>query len=589
MSRVLNILGAGLAALGVLLSSGCGGGAKSANVITINITSSSGQSLILGQSTTLTATVTGATNPNVNWTPVCQYTTTTTDSTGKTTTKPAASCPRDTSVTPQDDNHTIFGVFGNQQATGTEVFTATSTLPDPKTYPGLVIIPTAQSQQDTKKTGTISLTLNSGISVSFTPGTASIPVNEPQSFFAQLTNDTGKTTGVTWSLTQQNPNSTAGSTPNPYTPLATCSPTCGTLDDVHANPVKFTAPANVPTAITPTQTGNNNSPANVTLVAVSNADPTRVTIGTITIIPGGPITFNSISPTIAPQGATLWDIYLDAPNISSASTITLTDSAGGKTPIKSDSGQIKILFPVPTSSSSSSNSTTCSSSTPCSTGARLRLNASNLAKAGPVTISVMDPAEPCNSIPAQSPCSATGTGTFTIQPVRATSTATVPDDIVQGSQTQPFTVTIDGGYFGPNGSSAAVYFQSITNTALAVDPTRSTSRQLVTSLQPTQINPTNPGLYPLYVRSNGSPALSPNNPSVTNMAIFPDYSSTKPAVTSAATGIPAGTNPSAVDIDPTLGVLAVAETSSNTIEFFTIGSGTLTSLGKIASTTAAPI
>lgn len=598
LREALKIFGTGLAALGLLLSSGCGGKGNGANVISINISSSSGTNLILGQSTTLTATVTGATNTNVNWTPVCQFTTTTTDSTGKTTTKPAASCPRDTSVTPQDDNHTIFGVFSNQQTTGTEVFTATSTLPDPKTYPGLVIIATAQSVQNTNKTGTIDLTLNSGISLFFTPTTASIPINEPQTFLAQLTNDVGKTAGVTWSLTQQVPDSTTGTTPNPYTPLATCSPACGTLDNPTANPVKYTAPSAVPTAITPAQKNNASSPANVTLVAVSNADPTRFVIGTITIIPGGPITFNGISPTIAPQGATLWDIYLDAPNISSASQILLTYPNSSQPVVKtSNSGQVKVIFPIPASSSSSSTtpSTTCSATTPCSTGARLRLNASDLSSvkcAGlpqcSVSVSVVDPAEPCNGLAIGTPCTATGTGAFIIHPVRATSIATTPDDIVQGSQTQPFTVTLDGGYFGPNGNSAAVFFQSASNTTLAVNPNLSTSSQLITSLDPTQINPTNPGLYPLYVRSNGSPAPSPNNPSVTNMALFPDYSATKGVITKGA-NIPAVTNPSAVDIDPALGVLAVAETGSNTIEFFSIGSGTLTSLSKVASTTTAPI
>jgi DNA-binding beta-propeller fold protein YncE len=599
LHQVWKIAGSAIAALCLLLP-GCGGKGNAANVITVAVGSSSGPSLILGQSTTLTATVTGATSSDVNWTPVCQFTTTTTDSTGKVNTTKPVNCPQDTSVNPPDDNHTIFGVFSNQQAT-TEVFTATSTLPDPKTYPGLEIIVTAQSQKDTKKTGTIKLTLNSGINVSFTPSSAGLPINELQSFLAVLTNDTGKTTGVTWSLTQQIPNSTAGSTPNPYTPLASCSPSCGTLDDPNANPVTFTAPPQVPTAINPAQKDNPNSPAKVTLVAVSKADTTRVAVGTITITPGGPISFNNISPSIAPQGATLWDIYLDAPNISSASQILLT-YPNSQTPVPktSASGQIKILFPVPVASTSTSTTpaTTCSSTSPCSTGARLRLNASDLnppdcAAVSPctVSVSVVDPGEPCNTSAVGTPCTASGVGTFTIQPVRATSTATTPEDIVQGSQTQPFAVTVDGGYFGPGGNNAAVYFQTIGSAnQLLVNP-NSTSRQLSTSLQPTQINPTNPGLYPLYVRSNGSPAPSPNNPSVTNLALFPDYSSTQPAITSGTTVIPAGTNPSAADIDPTLGVLVVAETGSNTIEFFTIGIGSLTSIctvGNTAGTTTCP-
>lgn len=601
----MKTLGPALAALGLLLPTGCGGGSK-ANVITVAVNASPTTRPILGQSITITATVSGATNTQVNWTPVCQWTKTTVDSTGKSTTSTPAACPRDTSVTPPDDNHTIFGVFSNQQATGTEVFTAPSNLPDQTTYPGLQIIVTAQSQQDTKRTGTINLAISSGISVSFTPGTASVPVKEQQRFNALLTNDIGKTNGVTWSLTQNVPNSTAGSVPNPYTPLPTCSPACGTLNVPNAsdpNTVIYTAPDTVPTAITPAQKNNTNSPANVTIVAVSNADKSCVTcvvIGSITIIPGGPITFNSITPTIAPQGATLWDIYLDAPNISSASTISLTYPNNPQPVTKvSTSGQIKVLFPVPASSSSTTTTTsgTCSSTTPCSTGARLRLSATDLTPLScantpqcTVTVSVTDPGEPCNGGTLGAPCTATGTTTFNIIPVRATSTATVPEDIVQGTQTLNFPVTIDGGYFGPAGNSATAYFQSPGNT-LVIDPANSTSRQLKTSLPANHINPSNPGLYPLYVASNGSPAPTPGNPSVTNMAIFPDYSSKAPVVVSGPTptGTPAGTNPSAVDIDPNLGVLVVAETGSNTVEFFSIGPGKLTSLGQVASTPSAPL
>ena len=607
LRAVWNVVGIGLAAVCPLLS-GCGGKGNAANVITVTITSSSGMNLILGQSTTLTATVNGANNPKVNWTPVCQYTTTTTDSNGKTTTSKPLNCPQDTSVTPPDDNHTIFGVFSNQQTTGTEVFTATTKLPDPKTYPGLVIIATAQSVQNTSRTGTFNLTLNSGIGITFTPTTASVPVNEPQTFTAFLINDIGQTTGVTWALTQQVPNPTAGSNPNPYTPLATCSPTCGSLnvpDPNNPNTVIYTAPPAVPTTITPAQTNNTNSPANVTIFAVSKADPTRYVPGTITLTPGGPITFNGISPTIAPQGATLWDIYLDAPNISSATTITLTYPGNVQRIKKSDSGQIKVLFPVPasSSSSSSSSSTTCSTTTPCSTGARLRLNAEDLATAGPVTVSVVDPAEPCNTIAAGTPCTATGAGTFTIMPVRPTSTATVPDDIVQGAQTLNFPVTIDGGYFGPFGPNVTspsnfirAYFQSPGNDLL-INPTSSSSRQLVTSLPASSINPNNPGLYPLYVASTASPAPTPPNASVTNIAIFPDYSTKAPAIPACLSSIPAGTNPSAVDIDTALGVLVVAEAGSpsatpavpSALQFYGITTVPCSSNPSGAATTLQPI
>src|SRR5262249_35239511 len=109
------------------------------------------------------------------------------------------------------------------------------------------------------------------------------------------------------------------------------------------------------------------------------------------------------------------------------------------------------------------------------------------------------------------------------------------------------------------------------------------------TISPTQINSAKPGLYPLYVASNSTTIPPPNNPSVTNMALFPDYTSGPPTKLPTTSAVSAGLNPSAIDIDSTLGVLAVAETGSNAIEFFSIGNGSLPSLGKVTSTAAAPI
>src|SRR4029077_17448449 len=99
-------------------------------------------------------------------------------------------------------------------------------------------------------------------------------------------------------------------------------------------------------------------------------------------------------------------------------------------------------------------------------------------------------------------------------------------------------------------------------------------------------NAGNPGLYPLYVAytaSQGVPAPSANNPSATHLAVFPDYSANPPILTGAVT---AGTNPSAIDIDPTLGIVAVAETSSNLVQFFSIGQNSLTPMACPVSSCA---
>lgn len=556
----------GLAAAGLALLEGCGGG-SGANVITITVTASGSTSVFVGTSLNLTATVNGATTATATWQP-CMYTTTPTTGTNPQP-SPQTKCPDDGSL----------GTLSNSQtatAPATITYMAPNAIPDQTKFPNLKIIITATSTQDTKKTGSITLTLNSGISVSLTPTTATVPTKEMQQFSVSLTNDL-ETKGVTWLITQQVPTATT-----PVPKLATCSPTCGTITPLMNNPnvARYTAPDTVPTTITPADTTNKNPPANLAVVAFSNADnscPQCVAAGTITIIQGGPITFKGITPTIAPQGAAFWDIFLDAPNISSSSQITLTDSNNGTLPIDSSLGQIKILFPLPTSTTANPNST----------GARIRLLALDLKNAGPITVTVTDPAETvtqCSGTPLPQGCSVAGTFTFNIIPVRATTTAISPDDFVLGSQ-GPFPVTIDGGYFGPNGNSAVAFFQSP-----GVDLTAGTgsnARQIFTSVDPLNINPAEPGLYPLYVRSNASPAPSPGNPAVSNIALFPDYSSNKPQLLPIP--IAAGTNPSAIDIDPELGVLAVAETGSNTVEFFSIGNGTVTSLGVVGSAVAAPI
>jgi DNA-binding beta-propeller fold protein YncE len=557
LRRITNLLGIWLAAICLVLSNGCGKGTP-ANVITISIGSSAGTILILGQSTTLTATVSGATNTNVNWTPGCQYTTTTTSG-GKATTSNPTDCPSDGS----------FGTLSNQQATGTATYTAPNALPDQTKFPGLEIVISVQSAQDTKKTGKITLTLNSGISVTLTPVTATVPTKEQQQFSATLTNDL-QNKGVTWIITQ-----TAITSSTVLSSLPTCSPGCGTIttpDPKNPNIEVYTAPASVPTDTSVTKT-----PAILTILALSAADNTRAAGGTITIIAGGPITFNGISPTIAPQGAAFWDIFLDAPNISSSSQLVLNylDSLGnniGNKVINSANGQVKVLFPIPTSSTTN----------PASTGARLRLLAADLVNApgvASVMLTVTDPGQP---VTAPNPASAY---TFKILPVRPTSVGSVPDDVVQGKLAQDTRVIVDGGYFGPSGNLARIFFQG---NAVLQDPNHpSTARQLDTLLRTSDINAASPGLYPLSVASTASPAPSPNNPAVTSIAVFPDYSIAPPQVT----GLPvaAGQNPGAIDIDPILGVAVVAETGSNAIQFYTIGNGSLTPLSTVTSTPQAPI
>src|SRR5580693_8049980 len=120
-----------------LLLSGCSSSSSSATVTSVSVQSSVGNTLILGQSTNLTATVVGPTNTNVTWVG-CTYTIIPSTPAGNTTRSTAAACPPDPNHTPSDPNFTIFGSLTNTQTTGSATFTAPSTLPDPNKYPSLI-------------------------------------------------------------------------------------------------------------------------------------------------------------------------------------------------------------------------------------------------------------------------------------------------------------------------------------------------------------------------------------------------------------------------------------------------------------------
>jgi hypothetical protein len=542
-------LWAGLGVLALLAFAGCGGSGNT-NVVGVTV-SLSNSAVIVSQSITATATVTGSTDTAITgW--ACTYAVTAVDSSGTSKTTADQPCTADTGNIPTNSTNL------------TVTFTAPNKLPDITKLPGtnctstttqacsFLMKLTATAHADTKKTGNATFPVVSGIAVGITPSTATVPTGEQQPFSATLSNDLNKD-GVTWLITQD----TNSNVPLPAKP--TCSPGCGTITSNTSNSATYTAPTTLPTTAT------------LTVVATSKADTscaTCVATGTITIIQGGPITFNGISPTIAPQGASIYNIFLDAPFISSASIITLTPShPSANNPsivLNSSSNQFKVLFPIPTTSVPN----------PPSTGARVTLTAANLATADTYTVSVSDPAQPVTS----------GSGPFTyeVRPVRPTSVASIPDSISQNAVGNELNLAIDGGYFGPgngSGSNAGSLANAFFNgNGLVQNPDAiSSSRQLNLSFPTSAVNSIAPGLYPLSVTRTVNPQPATNNPSVTNIAVFPDYTVVPPQLVS-TTGQPAGIAPSAMDIDTKLGILAVAETGSNQVGFFSIGSGSLTSL-----------
>ncbi len=509
------------AALASVWLDGCGGG--SANTVTVTLSQSSA-TLVTTQVLNLGATVAGATNVNVNWTCTFTTTTTTTATSGTTssTTSAAAPCTAAT------------GVLTNIQPT-TVTYTAPNKITTPPATSTTVVSPptvtiTATSQSDTKITGTCVVTLNSGISVTINPANAAVPTGQNFQFIASLTND-ATPNDVTWQLTQE---SLATSTT--LAELVTCSPTCGSISSTGV----YTAPASVPTVNTPS-TITTTTPQSLSVIAVSVVDSSKVGVATVTVVPTGDISFTGISPTLAPQGGVLQDVYLAATNINSLTSIFYDGTA-------LPSSQVLVVSP-PTAGA-----------TP--TGARIRLLPLQLAVAGPHVIGICNP--PIGQ-PTCTPSSSGGPFSVTVVSERPVLVSTQPDSLPQTAAGAPSAgaLTIDGGYFGSS-NAPLVSAQFNGNPIVVGEPT---SRQLALTLPslPTA------GLFPVSVTNNKATPTT----AVTNLAVFPDYGASNPAppVTSVIPLAPAGSTgatPSAIAIDDILNIAVVTEAGTNSVEYINL-------------------
>jgi hypothetical protein len=145
-------------------------------------------------------------------------------------------------------------------------YTAPATVPVPAT---VTLLATSVADPSKSNSSTITIVAVPPISVTVSPVTAKVQVNQTAPFTATLQNDS-LNKGVTWSL------SGAG-----------CSgATCGSLTNITATTVTYTAPANVP------------APATVTLLATSVADTSKSNSSTITVVAVPPISV-SVSPVTA--------------------------------------------------------------------------------------------------------------------------------------------------------------------------------------------------------------------------------------------------------------------------------------------------
>jgi DNA-binding beta-propeller fold protein YncE len=495
---------------------GCGS-SSSANTVAVSVSPGS-VVLVTTQTQTFAATVTGATDTTVTW--KCTYTTTTTSGT-TTTTSTAQPCSDKTGNIPASSTTT------------TVVFTAPTTFPTGLT--GLTVTLTATSNANAKKTGTATIAIDSGVRISISPSTASVPTKESQQFTPGQTNDTTPN-DVTWLVTQQ-----ASTSTTPLPQAASCSPGCGSID-ASGN---YTAPSAVP------------STAALTVVATSKLDTSRFGTATVTVVQGGPISFKSISPTIIPLGGLFEDIYLEAPNVSSKSGYNITDP-GGKT-VSLPSSQFKVLFPEPSTTTPN----------PTSSGAKIRLTPTQLTQPGTYKVALTDPVQPVTG----------GPFSFQAVAVQPAVTSLAPQSVPEGALSNNLSLTVNGGYFAGGGNPATSPFATVTyqGNALTIDQTRSNARHLAANFSGESSGL--PGLYPLSVVNNNISLPAAKN-GVTNVSVFPDYEGIDPASFAGSGSIATGKTPSAMAIDSTLGVAVVAEAGANAVQFYTIGVGTLSPLGS---------
>jgi DNA-binding beta-propeller fold protein YncE len=525
---ICKFAGPAFAAVLCVWLAGCSS-STNANVVVVTV-SPAQAILVVNQSLTLLATVTGATDTSVVWT--CTFTTSTTP-TGTTTPVVSAAAPCTTAQ----------GALSNNQTTSV-TYTAPATVPNP---PPTITI-TATSNADKKKTGTATIALDSGIRVTVVPATATVATGSSFQFNATLTND-NTPNDVTWLLAQ-------ATATNVISPTATtCSPACGSIDTTGL----YSAPATVPA--TPT----------VTVIATSKLDTTRFSTATVTVVQAGPISFSNVSPSVAPQGGVFQDIFLSASNLTSSGVSVIVS---GVTPPIDQRSQVKVIF-APGSSSSS-------------IGARVRLNAQQLAVAGFFTVSITstNSASPVTTVPG-------GNFTINVVPVTPSVVASNPQSFPQSSQLVPGFETsagpfmsIDGGYYGPNGTLVGSQFNGANVSAISdpLSPEVSTPRRLNVTLPNLANLPNGPGLYPVTVTNNNA---SPST-AYTNIAIVPDYANTNTPGKPATITLPAGSAPSAIAEDSVLGVGVVAETGTSSIQFVDMRTATLTLLGGPIPTGSIP-
>jgi len=192
-------------------------------------------------------------------------------------------------------NWAVNGVAGGNSSSGTistgGVYTAPAILPSPAS-----VTVRATSHADATKFAEAAVSVASDVSLSLTPGSASIELGAVLAFHAVVSSSGHPDTGVTWSLT---------GTP--------CPAGCGTVDAAG----NYTAPRTLP------------FPASFTLVAQSNADASKKASAAITITSTFTLTLSAPSNVAPGASATLSATLQPAANSNPGTGIAWTLSGAG--------------------------------------------------------------------------------------------------------------------------------------------------------------------------------------------------------------------------------------------------------------------
>lgn len=534
---------------------GCSSGA--ANVITISVSPQS-DIVIAGQVETFTATVSGTTTTTVtNWPCTYSYTPL------PTTTTPNPTAVTGTCTSGQTLNGGSIGTWVITTTNGSNVltYTAPSLTKFPSPAPTLTF--TATADADTKETATATVSLDSGIRLSVTPTTVTVPVGitpaaqisfQPASQNSPLTN-------LVWLVTQPNAGSSTltNQTENPAS--VTCSPTCGSID---SNGI-FTAPATLPTATNPSGS-TSVSPTTVDVLVWSASDSTHPAYALITLVSAtnNSINFTGLFPPTVPAGSALANVYLNAENLLNTTNVYfIPPGATSGSPIA-----LANIYTIPISGeycTPSASGVTPVVTCNASLMSRIELTQDQLAIPGTAHIEIdglpgnQTASAPCTNIPNSDGSTTTSNISCPLN-IAYTSPAVVsavPDSFPQNSNA---TIAVDGGYFGgTNTPIVKLLLDGSLDTVSSSGPRQFVGTQQGSSLQ-------NPGLYQVSIQSNAPQGSQPLFPTATtNVAVQPAFANfnSVPTTISIGAGNPA---PSSFALDSANGFAVMTEQGTNTLQ-----------------------